>query len=302
MGGKDYYRILEVSKTASPEEIKKAYRKLALKYHPDRNKGDRAAEERFKEINEAYAVLSDPEKRRQYDTFGAEGFHQRFSQEDIFRNFDFASIFREFGFGGGRSANPFAHIFEGMGGQRFGGFHRQGPGLRGRDLLYELPMTLEELLTQSTKTITYQVDGRRESVQVKVPAGIASNQKLRLQGKGEPGRNGGPPGDLYIRIKVLDHPLFRREGADLILKRRIRFSEAALGGRVEIPTLERKTLKLTIPPGTQDGARFRVRGYGLPFMDRPGRGDLYVETAVEVPRQLTQAQRELIQRLAAEGL
>jgi len=151
MSGKDYYKILGVSKSASAEEIKKAYRKLALKYHPDHNKGDKTAEAKFKDLSEAYAVLSDPEKKKQYDMFGAEGFQNRFSQEDIFRGFDLGSIFSEFGVGGGgRSQNIFGQMFGGMGGQgqrhyRTGGFRGQNQAMKGQDLLYELPLTLEEL-------------------------------------------------------------------------------------------------------------------------------------------------------------
>ena len=316
MAGKDYYKILGVSKNASPEEIKKAYRKLALKYHPDRNKGDKAAEAKFKEINEAYAVLSDPEKRKQYDTFGADGFHSRFSQEDIFRGFDFNSIFREFGFGGGRAHSIFSEIFGGaMGGDReefysqqspfgdvFGGYQKRTRGIRGQDLVYELTMTLEEVARTTTKVITYPVDGRTEKVSVKVPAGIASGQKLRLPGKGQPGINGGPPGDLYIQIRILDHPTFKRQGDDLYLKKPIRFSEAVLGTEVEVPTIDGKTLKLKIPPGTQGNAKFRLPGYGLPHMKGSGRGDAFVEVKIEVPRRLTKRQQELIEQLSKEGL
>ena len=316
MAGKDYYKILGVSKDASLEEIKKAYRKLALKYHPDRNKGDKEAEAKFKEINEAYAVLSDPEKRKQYDTFGAEGFHSRFSQEDIFRGFDFNSIFREFGFGGGRAQSIFSEIFGGaMGGGRqnfyyeqdplegaFGGFHKRSRGIRGQDLVYELTMTLDEVAKTTTKTITYNVDGRTETVSVKVPAGIASGQKLRLPGKGQPGINGGPPGDIYIQVRILKHPTFRRQGDDLYLKKSIRYSEAVLGTEIEVPTIDGKTLKLKVPPGTQGNAKFRLPGYGLPHMKSSGRGDAYIEVKIEVPKKLTKRQQELIRQLSEVGL
>ena len=234
MPGKDYYQTLGVSKSASPEEIKKTYRKLALKYHPDRNQGDKGAEAKFKDISEAYAVLSDPEKKKQYNMFGADGFHKRFTQEDIFRDFDFGTIFKEFGFGtGGRGPNFFSQIFGGPGQNHYrcggpfesayGGFGGQPQGMRGQDLVYELSVTLEEVVTTTDKVIAYQVGGRPEKVSVKVPAGISSGKKLRLSGKGQPGTYGGPNGDLYIQIRVIDHPLFQRERDDLILNREIKF-------------------------------------------------------------------------------
>lgn len=304
MPGKDYYKILGVSKSASPEEIKKAYRKLALKYHPDRNKGNKSAEAAFKDLNEAYAVLRDPEKRKQYDMFGAEGFHSRFTQEDIFRGFDLGSIFREFGFGGGgRGQNPFSQMYGGMGGfGRGSGFQGQAQGAKGQNLVYELPMTLEELYHVTNKTIAYQVDGRQERVSVKVPAGIKGGQKLRLQGKGQPGLFGGPPGDLYIQIKELEHPIFRREGADLYVKQKIRFSEAALGTEIEVPTIQQKLLKLKIPPGTQDNAKFRLKGYGMPHYQGTGTGNAYIEISIAIPTKLTKEQKALVESLREEGL
>ena len=169
MSGKDYYKVLGVSKSASEKEIKKAYRKLALKYHPDKNKGDKSSEEKFKDVSEAYAVLSDAEKRKQYDMFGADGFNQRFSQEDIFRDFDLGSIFKEFGFGGGgQGQNIFTHIFGGSGqtqfrgggspyGSRFGGTQGRPQPVKGQDLIYELAITLEDAATTSNKVISYQV-------------------------------------------------------------------------------------------------------------------------------------------------
>ncbi len=318
MSGKDYYSILEVSKSASPEEIKKAYRKLALKYHPDRNKGDKGAETKFKEISEAYAVLSDPEKRKQYDMFGAEGFQNRYTQEDIFRGFDFSSIFDDLGMGGGgRVHNIFSQFFGGMGGGPRSGYggtpfgsssygFKGGPrstrAMRGQDLIYEIQVPLEDLIKTTEKVVSYQVDGRRESVSVKVPAGINGGRKLRLQGKGEPGINGGPPGDLYIKIIVPDHPLFRREGDDLYIKKKIKFSEAALGTDIEVQTIDQKKLRLKIPPGTQNNAKFRLKGYGLPHMKDTGRGDAYAEISVDVPKNLNERQKALLRSLQEEGL
>ena len=315
MSGKDYYKILGVSKSASPEEIKKSYRKMAMKYHPDRNKGDKEAEEKFKDVSEAYAVLSDPEKKKQYDMFGSEGFQNRFSQEDIFRDFDFGSIFKEFGFGtGGRSQNIFSHIFGGGGQAHFrgGGSPFGGPfgaqsgrvqGVRGQDLVYELSMTLEEAATTTDKVISYNAEGaKQDEVSVKIPAGISTGKKLRLQGKGKNGMYGGPPGDLYIQIKVLEHPLFQREGDNLFLTQDIKFSEAVLGTEIEVPTIDKKTLRLKIPPGTQSNAKFRFKGYGMPHMNANGRGDAYVKIAIAVPKKLNKKQKALMKEISDVGL
>ncbi|MBW2616700.1 MAG: J domain-containing protein [Deltaproteobacteria bacterium] len=308
MPGKDYYNILGVSKSASAEEIKKGYRKLALKYHPDHNKGDKAAEAKFKDLSEAYAVLSDPEKKKQYDMFGAEGFQNRFSQEDIFRGFDFGSIFSEFGFGGGgRSQNIFSQMFGGARGPgqrhyRTAGFRGQNQAMKGQDLLYELPLTLEELFETTSKIISYQLDGRQETVSVKIPAGIPAGRKLRLQGKGQAGPYGGPAGDLYVKIRVLDHPVFRRENDDLYFKQIISFSDAVLGTEIEVPTIDKKLLKLRVPPGTQNNAKFRLKGYGLPHMKGQGRGDAYAEISIAVPKKLNKKQKAIVESLKKEGL
>ena len=316
MAGKDYYKILGVSKDASPEEIKKAYRKLALKYHPDRTKGDKAAEEKFKEINEAYAVLSDPEKRKEYDTYGAEDFSARFSEEDIFKGFDFNTIFREFGFGGGNAQSIFSQIFGNAMGGADQAHYRRGPsfeshygefggtqrGIKGQDLIYELTVTLDEVARPSKRVISYEIDGRRETISVKIPPGIDTGQKLRIPGKGQPGINGGPLGDLYIQIRVLDHPVFRRKGDDLYMKREIKYSDAVLGGRIEVTTIDGKTLKVKVPPGTQSGSKLRVPGYGMPRFKGKGRGDLYVEVNVAVPKHLTDEQKRAVERLRDVGL
>jgi len=318
MPGKDYYKILGVSKDASAGEIKKAYRKLALKYHPDQNKGDKSAEDKFKEISEAYAVLSDSEKRKNYDMFGAEGFQHKYSQEDIFRGFDFGSIFSEFGFGGsGRGANPFSQFFSGTGGagQRRhhstgspfgscggGGCHSQAQSPKGSDLIYELSMTLEDLMQTTDKVISYQLNGKPEKVSVKIPAGISEGKKLRLRGKGHPSPYGGQPGDLYVKIKVLAHPVFRLENNDLYSKHTISFSSAVLGTELEIPTIDQKLLKLKIPPGTQNNAKFRLKSYGLPTSNGNGRGDAYAEINIEVPKNLNRKQKSLVKSLVEAGL
>ncbi|MFH1490415.1 MAG: DnaJ C-terminal domain-containing protein, partial [Pseudomonadota bacterium] len=280
--------------------------KLALKYHPDQNKGDKTAEAKFKDLSEAYAVLSDAEKRKQYDQFGAEGFNQRFTQEEIFRDFDFGTIFKEFGFGGrGGTQNIFSQIFRGAGprpgGAPYGGFGGQPLPVKGRDMVYELSITLEEASQTTNKVISYTEAGSQKKVSVKVPAGISTGKKLRLPGKGQAGFHGGPNGDLFIQIRVQDHPLFRREGDDLYLNREVNFSEAALGAEIDVPTIDGKTLRLKVPPGTQGGAKFRMKGYGIPNMNGGGRGDAYTVVGVSVPRKLNKKQRALIKELAEQG-
>ncbi len=307
----DYYKVLGVKRDSSLEEIKKAYRKLALKYHPDRTKGDKAAEEKFKEINEAYAVLSNPEKRKQYDRFGSTEFHRRFTQDDIFRGFDFGSIFKEFGLGedifGRIFGGPKVRRGYGTGGPEFDtgnmfGFGAQAQrAQKGEDLLYELPITLNETATGTEKVISYVKDGKAERVSVKIPPGITAGKRLKIPGKGQQGR-GLQPGDLYVQIKVLQHPLFRREQNNLYVRKEIKLTEAILGTTIEIPTLEGKTLNVKVPPGIQSHAKMRVKGHGLPTFRGSGKGDLFVEVITKIPKQLTQKQKELIKVLEEEGL
>ncbi len=315
MTAKDYYKILGIPKSASSDEIKKAYRKLAMKYHPDRNKDDKDAEAKFKDISEAYAVLSDKEKRKQYDMYGSEGFQNRFTQEDIFRDFDFGSIFREFGFEtGGHGRNIFSQIFGGTARDNFGSgrsrYHSpfgaqtgMSKPSKGKDIVYQLAITLDEALKTSEKLISYQNEAhKQEKVSVKIPAGISTGKKLRLRGKGYPGMNGGPNGDLYIQVKVLDHPLFKREGDDLFLTKDVKYSEAVLGSEVDVPTLDKKTLRLKIPPGSQGNARFRLKGYGMPHMNGQGQGDAYVILNIAVPKALNKKQEDLVKKIKEAGL
>ncbi|MBC8277664.1 MAG: DnaJ domain-containing protein [FCB group bacterium] len=304
MSESDYYKILGVNKTASDEEIKKAYRKLAMKYHPDHTKGDKNAEEKFKKISEAYAVLSDKEKRQQYDQFGSTGFHQRFTQEDIFKGFDFSDIFREFGFGG-------PNFFKGKGGGMRFSFGSDSPfgvhagrqsQVKGSDLVYELPVTLQEVATGTSKTVSFQREGRSEKMSVKIPKGMIHGKKLRIAGKGDPGPFGGSPGDLFIQTKLVADPVFRAERYDLHIDRDIKLSEALLGTQISIPTVVGKELSLKIPPGTKHKTKMRISGRGLPHMQGEGSGDLFICISLDMPKQLSQEQKNLIEKLAETGL
>jgi curved DNA-binding protein len=301
----DYYQLLGIQKDASEEDIKKAYRKMAMKYHPDHTKGDKAAEEKFKKISEAYAVLSDKKKRKEYDTFGAEGFQQRFTQEDIFRGFDFGDIFREFGFGGdffsgrGRGGGTRFNFGGGPFGSQAG---QQQARMKGADLVYELPLTLKEVATGTRKTISLQHQGYSEKVTVKVPKGLIAGKKLRLAGKGSPSPLGGPPGDLFIQAKVLHDPVYQADTYDVYVNQELKLSEIILGTQISVPTLDGKQLNLKIPPGTKPGTKMRMSGHGLPHMNSSKKGDLYVKVQLKLPKKLTDEQKKLIQQLAASGM
>jgi curved DNA-binding protein len=315
MAKKDYYDVLGIKKTASEEEIKKAYRALAMKYHPDRNPGNKKeAEERFKEINEAYAVLSDKDKRRQYDQFGPSGFSQRYSQEDIFRGFDLndvlSSIFRQARSGGRTRPGGFEDIFGFRGRQApdFGdvfseeGYQSQGPHTqKGQDVNSEMNLSFEEAARGTERKVRFPQNGKVEEVTVKVPAGIETGKKLRLAGKGMRGPGGSPPGDLYLKVNVADHPIFKKEGSDIVLDKEIKISEAILGTTIEVPTLEgSKSIK--VPAGTQSNSRIRLKGFGLPRLQGGGKGDEYVRILIRYPKNLNDRQKKLIEELKKEGL
>jgi curved DNA-binding protein len=302
MPATDYYKILGVGKNAATSDIKKAYRKLAMKYHPDHAKGDKSAEEKFKKITEAYAVLSDPEKRKQYDTFGSADFQQRYSQEDIFRNFDLGDIFKEFGFGSGYSTGDGGFRFNFGGGAPFGAGSRRQRAVKGSDLVYELPVTLQEVATGANRAIAFEHQGRTENISVKIPKGIIDGKKLRLVGKGDPSPYGGPAGDLYIKMKILEDPVFKSENHDLMIYRTIKLTEALLGGQISVPTLDDGELSLKIPSGTRHKTKMRLAGHGLPHMSGTGKGDLYVIILVDMPKQLSEEQRKLVSQLADTGL
>ena len=305
MPDNDYYKVLGVNKTAAAADIKKAYRKLAMKYHPDHTQGDKGAEEKFKNISEAYAVLSDKQKRQQYDTFGSAGFHQRFSQEDIFKGFDFSNIFKEFGFGGSNYSrgNRGGARFSFGGGSPFDGiFNQQQATPKGTDLVYELPLTLQEIATGTTKTVTFSHQGRSENLTVKIPKGMIAGKKLRLKGKGEPSSYGGSSGDLFIQSSSVQDSEYRVEGHDLYLERTVKLSDALLGTSISIPVLDGKQLSLKVPPGTQHKTKMRLSRHGLPHMRGKGKGNLYVLIHIDLPRKLTREQKKLVEKLAATGL
>jgi curved DNA-binding protein len=311
----EYYKILGVEKTAAADAIKKAYRKLAVQYHPDKNPGNKEAEAKFKEISEAYAVLSDEKKRKEYDTYGSAGFQQRYSQEDIFRNFDLNDILSQFGFGGGNGGrssfrfggqgggNPFDFFNQtGNRGGCGGGGCRPQAAAKGEDQTYELAVTLSEVLHGAEKNISLRRNGGTENVSVKVPKGIESGKRLRLSGKGAPSPAGGPAGDLYLKVTVQPHEQFTRDGDNLLMEKRIPFSEACLGTSVEISGLDGKSFKIKVPAGVQPDAKLRIKGQGLPAGPIGERGDLYVKIAVQVPKQLNGEQERLVRELMKEGL
>lgn len=313
----DYYKILGVEKSTPEEDIKKAYRKLAMKFHPDRNPGNKQAEEKFKKLSEAYAVLSDPEKRKQYDNFGSDAFRQQYTQEDIFRNFDINDILREFGFsGGGRSSRTFeggrgrsrtfsfGHGGEDPFGGLFGGAqgYRQQMPQKGQDMEYNLSITLEESVFGAEKKLSLQKEDRIEEINIKIPPGISSGKKLRLAGKGSPAYLQGQPGDLYLNINILPHPIFARDGYDIHVEKSVSFSQAALGAAIDVPTIEGTTRRIKIPAGTQSNTKIRMKGYGVPNSREGGKGDQYVKISVNVPKKLTDTQTQLVKKLANEGL
>ena len=301
---KNYYSVLGLNKGASDEEIKKAYRKLAMQYHPDRNADDSKAEEKFKKVSEAYAVLSDKKKRGQYDQFGSEGFHQKFSQEDIFRDFDINEILRGFGFGGG-GGNPFrsqGSPFGGGGG--FGNPFSQGRHSQRESrippLKKELSINFEEAALGSQRTLSISRNGVLEEINVKIPSGITHGKVLRLQGKGQMSLTGNRRGDLHLLINVLPHPLFRREGLDVVVEAKIKLTQALLGTSIEVETLNGiKSGK--VPPGTQNNSKLRLKGVGIK-LPSGARGDQLVRIIVNIPNNLTEEQIPHIQFLRDTGI
>jgi len=292
---KDYYAALGLEKAADADQIKKAYRKLAMKYHPDKNPDNKKAEERFKEITEAYAVLSDSEKKQQYDQFGDAAFHQNFSQEDIFRGADLNSIFREFGFGGRGGDDVFSQIFGGGGHQGCGGHQRPRPQ-KGQDYLMRLKIPFRQAVLGGERRVDLDRGGQKEQLQVRIPAGVEPGQKLRIAGKGGDSPNGGPTGDLMLEISITKDPRFRREDKDLFSSIKIPFTGACLGTTVTVETLE-DTKRIKVKPGTQTGSKIRLKGFGVPGRSGKKAGDLYAVVEVEVPEELSDEQKALLEKL-----
>lgn len=292
----DYYEVLGLKKGAPSGDIKKAYRKLALKYHPDRNAGDQEAEKKFKKISEAYAVLSDDQKRQQYDTFGNQGFHQRYSSEDIFRGADFSDIFG--GMGGG-AGDIFSKIFGGMGGGGFGG--RPHP-VKGQDVEYPIQIGFDEAYRGSEREVSFRLsDGSTRNIKLKIPAGVKEGGKLRVAGKGAQSHNGGPPGDLFVKVSVAKHPTFSRVEQHVEVSAALKISEALLGTSVELHTPEgEKTIK--IPPGVKHGTKLRLKGLGFPSVGGNERGDLFAVINIEIPKNLSDDQKAAAENLAEQGL
>lgn len=300
---KDYYEVLGVKKDATADAIKKAYRKLAMQYHPDKNQGDKAAEEKFKEISEAYAVLSDDGKRKEYDTYGSEGFSQKFSQEDIFRGFDINDLFGDFGFGGGGGRSQSFSFGGGSDFFNFGGGNRYQPrAAKGQDYEYDLSISIADAYNGGKRELSINFPAGQRKVSVNIPAGIGEGQKLRLKGEGGPGANGGPAGDLLIRVKIVSDSKFYLEGRDIVSTREIKLTEALLGTVVQVTTADGKKLDMKVPAGSKHGTKLRVKGKGLPMLKKLAQGDMYVKINVAFPKRLNEEQRELVEQLASAGL
>ena len=312
---RDYYKILGVDKNAGKDEIKKAYRKLARKFHPDTNPNDKEAAKKFSEINEAHEVLSDDEKRKKYDQLGADW--QRYQQSGGSEGFDWSKYstagpgaspgggwtyytgdFEDiFGEGAGGFSDFFKNIFGGFGGgfaEDLGGFGG-GASIKGQDLSAEIAISMEEAFRGCTRII--ELAGKK--MRINLDPGIRDGQTIRLKGKGGAGTKGAPAGDLYITIRVSEHPDYRREGDDLFKDVPIDVYTAILGGEQEIETISGK-YKLKIPPGTNSGAAFRLKGRGFSKYGEPGiKGDLYVKAIIHVPKNLSSEEKDLVKKLAS---
>ena len=331
---KDYYQTLGVAKTASEKELKQAYRKLARKHHPDVNPGDKAAEAKFKEINEAYEVLGDPDKRRKYDELGANWRLYEQAQQQGYPGGagPFGGAGSPFGGGGGAwtinmgggpggyrtmtedemremfgDEDPFSDFFKTF----FGGgaapresARPRGRGARaqkGRDIEHEVELTLEEAFHGATRRISIKQGGHARSVDVRIPPGVKDGSRVRAAGEGESGAQGGAAGDLYLRVRMRPHPVFERDGNDLRTRIAVPVTAAVLGGEANVPTIS-GSVRLKIPETTQTGQVFRLKGHGMPVVGRSDqRGDLYATLDVQLPRTLSKAERTHWEALQKEG-
>jgi curved DNA-binding protein len=332
---KDYYATLGVNKGSTEKEIKGAFRKLARKHHPDVNPGDKTAESRFKEINEAYEVLGDPAKRKKYDELGANwrayeqaearggpnpfagggggtwnvntgggpGGFRTMTQEEMEEMFgdqnpfsDFFTTF--FGGGGGfgqREASP-------RGGPGGAGGRGRGRQRQGRDVEHEIELSLEDAYHGSTRRLSLKHDGHARTVDVRIPAGVGDGSRVRISGEGEHGSGGATSGDLYLRVRLAPHALFERKGRDLYVKVPLPVTTAVLGGEVEVPTISGKPIRLKIPAFTQNGQMFRLKGYGMPAVGKTeDKGDGYARVEIQLPTQLSKEEREHYETLAKLG-
>ena len=316
MDFKDYYAALGVKKNATAVALKRAYRKLARTHHPDVNPGDVAAEQRFKEINEAYEVLGDPEKRRKYDELGANW--RMYEQAGPGGAAPFAPGFRssarwstggpgEFHtlspeeakdlFGG---ASPFSDFFQEFFSSGQGGASRSPGARRGRDMEHPITLTLEEAYEGTTRLLSLETAGHTRRLEVRIPPGVGDGSRVRVAGEGESGTAGAPAGDLFLRVRETAHATFTRRGQDLHVSVALPVTTAALGGRVQVPRLRGSALTLKVPAATQSGQVFRLKGHGMPALGKKGaNGDLYATVSVRVPEQLTVSQRQHYEALAA---
>lgn len=315
---KDYYQILGIPRGASDTEIKKAYRRLAKQYHPDVNKGDNAAEERFKDISEAYSVLSDKEKRKQYDMFGSGAFQGGFDPSQAGGGFKWTSSEGPGGYrvytsregpGGFEGFGDLGDIFGDLFGM--GGFTRQtgrkrprartrskaqaGPQ-KGGDTYATFEVDFDEAVHGASKKMSIKRGEKVDNITVKIPAGVDNGSKVRIKGKGHPGAMGGEPGDLYLNIKVKPHKNFWREGSDIFVDVPISIYEAVLGGKIEVPTID-GSARMTIPAGTSSGQKFRLKGKGTEQPGKKGRGDQYAIIQVIPPDRLDSESKKLVEDL-----
>jgi curved DNA-binding protein len=297
---KDYYAILGVPRDASPDDIKKAFRKLARKHHPDVARDKTAAEAKFKEINEAYEVLGDPVKRGKYDRLGADWQH-----EGAFPPPDGSGAgFHEFNFGGTGFSDFFEQYFGGAGRFGFPGGGSHGHAGRGNDIEGDILVTLDEAMHGAVRPVSLQITdprtgrARTQTFQVRIPPGVTNGKRIRVPGQGEPGHGGGEAGDLYLRVRHAAHPDFSTRGSDVFYELDLAPWEAVLGADIQVPTLD-GTVKLRIPPGSENGQQLRVRGRGLPVGKSGERGDFHAVLGIHTPGRITEEERALWEKLRA---